>query len=120
MCSSDLYLGLGQLETLCAHEIHRFQRGPLATLSGGTPRGQTTGSVHSFHTVVEQCQSRSDVRASELGVSKGNSGSRTAKCETRGSSSGSSFENKDVLVRERGRQGRSVRHEVGSPPPGWI
>ncbi|KAF8558771.1 hypothetical protein OG21DRAFT_1493623 [Imleria badia] len=107
------YLGLAELEKLCAHELHRCQRAPLSTISDGMPRGQTTGSVHSFHTVVERCQSRQELRAS-----KGNSGSRrTAKGETREASSGSSFENKDVL---RGRQGRSVKYEVGSAPPGWI
>jgi hypothetical protein len=114
------YLGLTELEKLCCHEIHRFQRSPLSTSAGGTlTRGQT-GSVHSFHTLVERCQSRQEVRPSEPRVSKGNSGGRTPTSGAREYSSGSSFENKDVLVRERGRRGKSIKHEVGSAPPGWI
>lgn len=112
------YLGLVELEKLCCHEIHRCQRSPLSTSASGTLRGQ--GSVHSFHTLVERCQSRQEVRPSEPRVLKGNGGGRTAKYGARKSSSGSSFENKDVLVQERERQGKGVKYEVGSPPPGWI
>jgi len=117
------YLGLVDLDLLCSHEIHRFQRVLTPALSpGGTPRGKT-GSVHSVRTVVEGCQSRKEPAPSALPLfkSNGSSGSRyTTKPTTREYSSGSSFENKHASVRERGRQRRGIKYEVGSPPPGWI
>ncbi|KAF8450296.1 hypothetical protein L210DRAFT_3639436 [Boletus edulis BED1] len=113
------YLGLVDLDMLCCHEIHRFQRVLLPAFStGGTPRGKT-GSVHSVRTVVEECQSRKEPVPSALPLLKCN-GTYTTKSATREYSSGSSFENKHASVRERGRQRRGIKYEVGSPPPGWI
>ncbi|KAH0840129.1 hypothetical protein J3R83DRAFT_1106 [Lanmaoa asiatica] len=113
------YLGLVELYKLCCHEISRFHRSPLPTTStaaAGVLRGKT-GSVHSFRTVIEQCQPHPEVQPSELQpVSKGNGGARTAKFAFRDSGSSSSCENKDVLV----RQGRGVKYEMRSPPVGWI
>lgn len=122
LCDEASYLGLEALYKLCCREINRVQRAPLPTCVGGTLRGKT-GSVRSFHTLVEQqCQPHQEVRPSELRASKGSSNARTpVKSATRESSSSSSCENKDLLVvRERSRERRGRKYEVGSPPPGWI
>ncbi|KAG8218852.1 hypothetical protein J3R82DRAFT_4531 [Butyriboletus roseoflavus] len=113
------YLGLDELYALCCHEINRSHRSPLPTAAGRMLRGKT-GSVHSLRTLVEQCQPHQEAKLSELRVSKGNSSARTAKSATRESSSSSSCENKDVSVRERSRQVKGSKYEMGSPPPGWI
>lgn len=112
------YLGLDELYALCCQEINRSHRSPLPTTAGRMLRGKT-GSVHSLRTLVEQCQPHQEAQPSELQVSKGNSSVRT-KSATRESSSGSSFENKDVTIRERSRQVKGIKYEIESPPPGWI
>ncbi|KIK95581.1 hypothetical protein PAXRUDRAFT_826853 [Paxillus rubicundulus Ve08.2h10] len=109
------YLGLDELHKLCCYEINHRHSTTHSTLTRGAS-GSSAASIHSLHTVVEQCQPYQEVRCSRVSSDTTRSG-RFAAIDF-GLDSPSVPRHSGL--RERSRFEKDTGDGMKSPPLGWI
>ncbi|KIJ70509.1 hypothetical protein HYDPIDRAFT_105258 [Hydnomerulius pinastri MD-312] len=109
------YLGLDELHKLCCAEVNQRQSVALSTHLRGAS-SSSSASIHSLHTVIEQCQPNEDVRSSRVSSDTTRSGRFTATEAILRSPAP-----RLSSLRERSRtRNLQDRADSKSPPPGWI